>query len=125
MTVLRDLLDAPDLHQIESRDPSALVELALTPAPAAPRDTRRRDMAGKPIDPEARPVDMAGVPFRKVSEAGSLHAAATRTGAETRGLGGWYVTGLVTLVVIVGGLNAAIRSHAHAEASPTTATSAP
>jgi hypothetical protein len=107
MTALRDLLATPEseIHR------SALASEA----------TGSRDLTGAPVDPREGLVDMAGAPFPELGGARPTTAAlAAQSPAGTRGLGGWYVTGLVALVLITGGLSSIIRGHNR----PSTAASA-
>ena len=105
MTVLRDLLTP---------------EAAETNAPESVA-TPRRDMAGAPLEPDARIVDMAGAPFPEPGRGVAAAPAAARLVGSTRGLGPWYVVGLVTLVLVVGGLDMVIRNHNQDKVVPSAA----
>ena len=117
MTVLTDLLADSEPAPVPGRDGPVLDDLLAQPQPAAPgdtgradtrgADTRRRDMTGAPVDPEAGVLDMTGVPFPSASG----ERAPTRVTRSGGRLGGGYVTALITLTLIVAGLATIIRSH--------------
>ena len=77
------------------------------------RATIRRDLAGKPIVPDAPARDMVGEPLQETNASWPRRFSPSGAPVSKRDLGGWWGVGAISVILIAIALNTAIRNLNH------------